>query len=237
MSSNLEEILELAKSRKAAKSSKPGTSPEKHSQDDGTDSMDNDHGMVKGADHGEWQDNEDMHAQGLTMGPSGNVQHGAMKIGHVLAVPKAKGKYIGIHHPTGAMTDTHKNRAQAAMALMAFHHYMPHSNEDKNTLHPGVAAFSATGIADVAVELAASEFTKKGIRSPKEGAKLYGSVAYGDPKNKRFPLDADHIHAALGYIDHEDVKNNYPLNGVTWASVKARVVAAAKKQGIKVAGD
>lgn len=207
MSSNpLDDIIELAAKRKPAKL-----------QDTNAKVVPQDQ-----ADHGEWQDNEDMHAQGLTMGPTGNVMHGAMKIGHVVAVPNRKNKYVGIHHPSGAMTDAHPNRARAAGALMAFHHFLPHNNED--SAHPGMKL--SNGALDEIVALAAMK--SKGAPKP------YGAVEYGDPKNGKFPLDPEHIHAALGYIDHEDVKAKYPMNGVTWESVKARIVAAAKKQGVKV---
>jgi hypothetical protein len=208
-SDNLEQILELAKSQKAAKStvSEP------------TDEPDN---TILQTDHDEWEDNENMHAMGLTMGPTGNVNHGAMKIGHVVATKKKK--FIGIHHPSGAMTAPHDNRARAAMDLMQFHHYLPHNNE--TSAHPGAVKLSSP--LDEVVALAAVKSKSKGSPKP------YGPVEYGDPKNGKFPLDPDHIHAALGYIDHEDVKKKYPLNGVTWASVKARIVSAAKKQGIKV---
>lgn len=209
----LDEILELAAKRKPAVKKLQET-------DAKVIPADKTHAE---ADHGEWKDNEDMHSQGLTMGPAGCVNYGAMKLGHVVAVPSKKSQYIGVHHPSGAMTDVHPNRARAALGLMAFHHYLPHGNEDSD--HPGMK-LSNEDVSTV-VELAKKNKTNK----------PYGNVQYGDPVHGKFPLDPEHIHAALGYIDHEDVKAKYPADGVTWESVKARVVAAAKKQGIKVSDD
>ena len=214
MSANpLEEILELAAKRKpVAKLQETDAqvipASETHAE----------------ADHGEWKDNEDMHSQGLTMGPAGCVNYGAMKLGHVVAIPGRKAQYIGVHHPSGAMTEAHPNRARAALGLMAYHHFLPHANED--SAHPGMKLSNE----DISTVLELAQKNKSAAAPKPYGA----SVEYGDPKNGKFPLDKERIHAALGYIDHEDVKAKYPLNGVTWESVKARVVAAAKKQGIKV---
>jgi uncharacterized protein DUF6582 len=223
----LDEILELAKSKSKM--------PEKPAQE---------HGEV---DHDEWQDNEDMHGAGLTMGPTGNVNHGALKIGHVMAVPSKKGKYLGVHHPSGALTEPQSNKAKAALALMELHHYLPHKGDEKD--HPGMALSnvleanskrpSRKPIAEIAVELAASEFTKKGIRSPEQGEKLYpGTQKWGDPKNKKYPLgNEEEVRAALGYINKGQDAKKYPLNGVTLSEVKNRIEAAARKLGIKVDGD
>lgn len=68
--------------------------------------------------------------------------------------------------------------------------------------------------------------------------KPYGDVEYADPKNGKYPIDtAEHVHAALSYINMPKNAAKYPLNGVTISEVKARIHAAAKKFGIKVAGD
>jgi len=67
------------------------------------------------------------------------------------------------------------------------------------------------------------------------GPKPYGPVAYADPKNGKYPIDtAAHAKAALAYISMPKNAAKYPLNGVTLASVKARIVAACKKFGITV---
>jgi phage head maturation protease len=70
---------------------------------------------------------------------------------------------------------------------------------------------------------------------PARGPKPYGSVAYADPKNGKYPIDtAAHAKAALSYISMPKNAAKYPLNGVTLASVKARIMAACKKFGITV---
>ncbi len=223
MSSNpLEEILMLAKTAKSKSSVKASADSD----------ADNDNDELPSADHDEWQDNEDMHAQGLTMGPSGDVHHGAMKVGHVVSVPKSKNRYVGIHHPSGAVTDAHPNRARAAMALMEFHHFLPHKGE--SSPHPGMK-LSNDNLEEV-LALAAKD--KNNLRIPEQGAKKYGSVTFADPKNKKYPIDTEaHVRAALSYINKPHNASVYPLNGVSVSEVKARIVAAAKRMGIEVSGD
>jgi HK97 family phage prohead protease len=66
-------------------------------------------------------------------------------------------------------------------------------------------------------------------------SKPYGNVTYADPKNGKYPIDtAAHAKAALSYISMPKNASQYPLNGVTLASVKARIIAACKKFGITV---
>lgn len=63
------------------------------------------------------------------------------------------------------------------------------------------------------------------------GPKPYGDVPYADPKNGKYPIDAKHVKAAWAYINQAKNAAKYPLNGVTLASVKARIKAAMKKFG------
>jgi HK97 family phage prohead protease len=71
------------------------------------------------------------------------------------------------------------------------------------------------------------------LRAP--APKPYGDVAYADPKNGKYPIDtAAHAKAAWSYINMPKNAAMYPLNGVTLAEVKARIVAACKKFGIDV---
>jgi phage head maturation protease len=70
---------------------------------------------------------------------------------------------------------------------------------------------------------------------PARGPKPYGNVTYADPKNGKYPIDtAAHAKAAWSYINMPKNAAKYPLNGVTLASVKARIMAACKKFGITV---
>jgi HK97 family phage prohead protease len=65
--------------------------------------------------------------------------------------------------------------------------------------------------------------------------KPYGNVTYADPKNGKYPIDtAAHAKAAWAYINVPKNAAQYPLNGVTLAEVKARIMAACKKFGIDV---
>jgi HK97 family phage prohead protease len=67
------------------------------------------------------------------------------------------------------------------------------------------------------------------------GSKPYGNVTYADPKNGKYPIDTkDHAKAAWSYISMPKNAAKYPLNGVTLASVKSRIMAACKKFGIDV---
>ena len=61
--------------------------------------------------------------------------------------------------------------------------------------------------------------------------KPYGNVAYADPKNGKYPIDRNHVKAAWAYINQAKNAAKYPLNGVTLASVKAKIKAAMKKFG------
>lgn len=65
--------------------------------------------------------------------------------------------------------------------------------------------------------------------------KPYGDVAYADPKNGKYPIDTEaHAKAAWAYINMPKNAAVYPLNGVSLASVKAKIEAALKKFGVKV---
>lgn len=67
-------------------------------------------------------------------------------------------------------------------------------------------------------------------------AKPYGAVEYADPKNGKYPLDTEaHIRAAWAYVNVAENAAKYPVNGVTLASVKAKIAAAMKRIGADVA--
>jgi hypothetical protein len=69
--------------------------------------------------------------------------------------------------------------------------------------------------------------------------KPYGEVTYADPgyqadKQKRYPLNSEkRIRAALSYIAHADNAAKY--SKAQLALVVARIRAAARKMGIKLA--
>jgi HK97 family phage prohead protease len=75
-------------------------------------------------------------------------------------------------------------------------------------------------------------------RSAPMADKPYGDVKYADPKNGKYPVDtADHAKAAWAYVNVQKNADQYPMNGVSLAAVKAAIMAACKKFGIDVAAD
>jgi HK97 family phage prohead protease len=61
------------------------------------------------------------------------------------------------------------------------------------------------------------------------------SKPYADPKNGKYPIDTKaHAKAAWSYISMPKNAAQYPLNGVTLASVKARIKAACAKFGVDI---
>jgi uncharacterized protein len=75
----------------------------------------------------------------------------------------------------------------------------------------------------------------RGGDAPGNGKKPYGNVTYADSKNGKYPIDSKaHAKAAWSYINMPKNAAKYPLNGVSLASVKARIKAACKKFGVDV---
>ena len=61
------------------------------------------------------------------------------------------------------------------------------------------------------------------------------SIPYADPKNQKYPIDTKaHCQAAWAYINMPKNAAQYPLNGVTLADVKAKIMAACKAFGITI---
>ncbi len=58
---------------------------------------------------------------------------------------------------------------------------------------------------------------------------------FGDPVNYRYPLDEDHIHAALAYWAKPKDREQYSKEEVT--KITGRILAAAKKHGVDVDKD
>jgi HK97 family phage major capsid protein/HK97 family phage prohead protease len=85
------------------------------------------------------------------------------------------------------------------------------------------------------------QISSSGDRTPEEdererkaGNKPYGNVTYADPKNGKYPIDAEHVVAAWDYINQAKNAAKYPLNGVTLGEVKAKIKAAMTKHGHQV---
>lgn len=74
--------------------------------------------------------------------------------------------------------------------------------------------------------------------APGNGKKPYGDVKYADAKNGKYPVDTlKHVKAAWAYINKPANAAKYPLNGVSLASVKAKIKAAMKKFGVGASED
>jgi HK97 family phage prohead protease len=77
-----------------------------------------------------------------------------------------------------------------------------------------------------------------GRAAPMADNKPYGDVKYADPKNGKYPIDtAAHAKAAWDYVNVQKNADQYPVNGVALAPVKAAIMAACKHFGIDVAAD
>ena len=68
--------------------------------------------------------------------------------------------------------------------------------------------------------------------NPEEGKRKYGNVQYADPKNKKYPIDKEHIHAALSYWGMS--KNRAKYSPADQKLIGARIRAAAKRHGVEV---
>src|ERR1700739_3776950 len=71
--------------------------------------------------------------------------------------------------------------------------------------------------------------------SPKEGKSKYGDVPFADEKNKRYPLDKEHIHAAISYWGMP--KNRAKYSAEDQKKIGARIRSYAKKWGVEMADD
>jgi hypothetical protein len=67
----------------------------------------------------------------------------------------------------------------------------------------------------------------------KRAAGEYGDVTYADPVNKKYPLDAKHIHAAIAYFSKPENQAEYSPEErkLMWG----RIRRAAKKHGVEMA--
>lgn len=74
--------------------------------------------------------------------------------------------------------------------------------------------------------------------NPATGNKPYGDVEYADPKNGKYPIDTEkHAKAAWAFINMPENADEYPLNGVALADVKAAIKTALRKFGVTISED
>lgn len=65
------------------------------------------------------------------------------------------------------------------------------------------------------------------VADKKRAVKEYGDVNYADEKNKKYPIDAEHIRAAVTYFSKPDNFNKYDEE--SRKTVARKIMAAAKK--------
>lgn len=66
----------------------------------------------------------------------------------------------------------------------------------------------------------------------KAAKKEYGDVEYADEKNKKYPLDAEHIRAAISYWGMP--KNRAKYSPEDQKKISAKIARAAKKHGVEM---
>src|SRR6185369_3969903 len=52
---------------------------------------------------------------------------------------------------------------------------------------------------------------------------------YADPENYKYPIDAEHIQAAIGYYNHEGQQSAGGYSDSQWAAIGRRIAAAASR--------
>lgn len=74
---------------------------------------------------------------------------------------------------------------------------------------------------------------KRDDADPREGERKYGDVEFADPVNKKYPIDTEgHVRAAWSYINKDTNAAKYDADDVQ--TIKERIKAAAKKQGVDI---
>lgn len=77
------------------------------------------------------------------------------------------------------------------------------------------------------------DMTSSKIVNPKAGTQAYGSVAFADEKNRKYPIDSErHVRAALSYFSMP--KNRAKYSPADASAIMGRIKSAAKKYGIQV---
>lgn len=102
-------------------------------------------------------------------------------------------------------------------------------HEASTTAFPAYGSTMGTVTARDAISAA------RGVAEARDDNKPYGDVAYADEKNGKYPVDTkEHAKAAWAYVNMPKNAEEYPLNGVTLASVKAKIKAALAKFGVEI---
>jgi hypothetical protein len=83
-----------------------------------------------------------------------------------------------------------------------------------------------------------TEIEKRKDVSPADKAKAkeeYGKVKFADEKNKKYPLDIKHIHAAISYFGME--KNYSKYSSEDRKTIAGKIARTAKKLGVNISND
>ena len=97
---------------------------------------------------------------------------------------------------------------------------------------------TASEIAELWVnEIAAAVSKREDVSDAdkKRAEKEYGDVEYADEKNKKYPLDERHIHAAISYFSMP--KNREKYSPEEQKAIWGRIKRAAKKFGVEISDD
>jgi hypothetical protein len=96
----------------------------------------------------------------------------------------------------------------------------------KKELVDWLDVFTAHSIEEIEARPDVTDADKKRAKSE------YGNVQFADAKNKKYPLDAEHIHAAISYFGME--KNFGKYSEAERKTIAGRIARAAKKHGVEI---
>jgi hypothetical protein len=86
--------------------------------------------------------------------------------------------------------------------------------------------------------LSVSEIEDRPDVSPageKAAEEKYGNVSFADEENKKYPIDKEHIHAAISYFGMPKNYDKYSVDDRK--KIASRIAAAAKKFGVDLSDD
>ena len=78
-----------------------------------------------------------------------------------------------------------------------------------------------------------TKIDKRDDANPDEGERRYGDVKFADPVNNKYPIDgAEHVRAALSYMNHKDNAAKYDDDEVD--TIRERIRRAAGKYDVNI---
>jgi hypothetical protein len=143
----------------------------------------------------------------------------------------------------GRLTMVYHAIYAAAALLSGAHGGLPGIDEkDRGELRNVISSIypeMATAYGDSTIRAPWDRSAQEGVQLAMATQEPYGDVAYADPgyrdSKKRYPIDTpEHIRAAWAYINVP--KNAGEYDSTQLAKIKARIMAAAKKNGVEIQG-